>query len=170
MNYKIQQIEGIGAQFGDRLAIAGILTSHDLLEKCSTADRRKEVAMHTGLAESLLTAWKNQAELMRISGIGPEYGQLLEASGIRSIRELSLLSPENVVLLLDRLNVDGRPLRTTPPIVTARKWIEQAVVMSSQSTPRTTDRPAVPEAYASLAQTMLHSAAASHRSVALAKS
>lgn len=157
MTYKIQQIEGIGSQFGDRLAIAGILTSDDLLQKCSTAERRKGVAAHTGLSELQLSTWKNQADLMRISGIGPEYGQWLEASGVRSIRGLSQLSPENVMRLFDRLNTERGTPRAAPPVVTVQKWIDQAKAMrAALSSPTTAHGSTVSESYASLEKTRLY--------------
>ncbi len=157
MTYKIQQIEGIGPHFGDRLAIAGILTSDDLLLKCATADLRTGVATHTGLSELQLETWKNQADLMRVSGIGSEYGQLLEASGIQSVRELSLRSPENVVHLLDRVNTEKQLTRAIPPLITVRKWIDQAKTMTATAARAAVDRSSRPDVQASLATTMLHS-------------
>ena len=35
MGYKIEQIEGIGAVYAEKLQTAGVKTTEDLLEKCA---------------------------------------------------------------------------------------------------------------------------------------
>ena len=44
MGYKIEQIEGIGPAFGEKLATAKIATTDDLLDLCCTPNGRKEIA------------------------------------------------------------------------------------------------------------------------------
>ena len=126
MSYKIEQIEGIGPHFGARLVAAGVQTSDDLLNRTASADARQQLAMATGLSTVQLTTWRHQADLMRISGIGSEYGQLLEAAGIETVRELARREPENIVNLLDRVNEQKQLTRQLPPLKTVSKWVDQA--------------------------------------------
>ncbi len=49
MSYKIEQIEGIGPTFGQKLAAADISTTDHLLDLCCTPKGRKDVAEKTGL-------------------------------------------------------------------------------------------------------------------------
>ncbi len=126
MSYKIEQIEGIGPHFGARLVAAGVQTSDDLLNRTASADARQQLAMATGLSTVQLTTWRHQADLMRISGIGSEYGQLLEAAGIETVRELARREPENIVNLLDRVNEQKQLTRQVPPLKTVSKWVDQA--------------------------------------------
>ncbi len=126
MTYKIEQVEGIGPEFGARLAAAGIHTTDDLLSRTLTMDSRQRLSLTTGLSVLQLTTWRHQADLMRVSGIGSEYGQLLEASGIETVTQLAQREPENVVNLLDRVNSEKHLTRQVPPLKTVSKWIAKA--------------------------------------------
>ena len=44
MAYKIEEIEGIGPKYAEKLQPAKIETTDDLLELCCTADGRKQIA------------------------------------------------------------------------------------------------------------------------------
>ena len=81
MKYKIEEIEGIGPVVGAKLKALGIVDTDKLLERCGARKGRSEVAEETGLDESRLLKWVNAADLMRISGVGEEYSELLEAAG-----------------------------------------------------------------------------------------
>ena len=81
MSYNITDIEGIGPAYAEKLAAANIATTDDLLDKCSTPAGRAAVAAATGMGESTILKWTNMADLMRVSGIGRQYAELLEASG-----------------------------------------------------------------------------------------
>lgn len=126
MTYKIEQIEGIGPHFAERLASAGIHTSNDLLTKCASDEGRRNVEMRTGISVAQLTTWAHQADLMRVSGIGSEFGQLLEAAGIETVKELGMRTPENVVNLLDRVNEEKKLTRAIPALKTVSKWVDRA--------------------------------------------
>ena len=73
MAYKIDEIEGIGAKYAERLQAAGIKTTDDLLKACGSRNGRDDMAGQTGFSASQLLKWANMADLMRISGIGEEY-------------------------------------------------------------------------------------------------
>ncbi len=51
MAYKIEEIEGIGPAYAEKLAAAGITNTDDLLNKCCTPAGRKAVAEATGVGE-----------------------------------------------------------------------------------------------------------------------
>lgn len=126
MTYKIEQVEGIGPESGARLASVGIHTTDDLLARTTTLEDRQRLAYGTGLSMMSVTAWRHQADLMRISGIGSEYGQLLEVAGIESVRELAMRKPENIVNLLDRVNAERKLTRSLPALKLVSRWVEQA--------------------------------------------
>lgn len=106
--YKIEEIEGIGTQFGQQLMSSGVYTAKDLLEKCGTSDKLRQLELATGISAKQLSTWMRQADLMRVSGIGPEFGQLLERSGVESVKELATRKPENITHLLARVNTEKR--------------------------------------------------------------
>ncbi|MDQ2664795.1 MAG: DUF4332 domain-containing protein [Gemmatimonadota bacterium] len=136
MTYKIEQIEGIGVHFAERLAAVGIHTSDDLMARCETMDGRAQLAATTDLPASMLLTWANQADLMRVNGIGTGFGQLLESSGIQSVTELSERKPENVVQLLDIVNEEKQLTRVVPPLKTVKRWVERARRMTGVGSPR----------------------------------
>lgn len=142
MTCKIEQIEGIGPHFAERLATAGIRTSDDLLARCASDEGRRMMEMRTGISNGQLTTWMHQADLMRVNGIGSEFSQLLEASGIETVQELGLRKPENVVHLLDRVNEEKHLTRVVPPLKTVSKWVERARRMEMKSEPQPETRPA----------------------------
>src|SRR5690606_5587850 len=86
---RLTQIEGIGLKFADLLQQAGIDDQAKLLEACSTRKGRDTIAEQTGISHKLILKWTNQADLARISGIGEEYAELLERSGVDSVPELA---------------------------------------------------------------------------------
>ncbi len=137
MTYNIEHIDGIGPREREQLVSVGITTTDDVLAKCSTAESIREMAERTSISELRLQSWKNQADLMRVSGIGTTYGQLLEASGVESVEALSQRVPENIVNLLDRVNTEKRYARSTPPLRTVQQWVERAQTLQESGERKT---------------------------------
>lgn len=126
MSYKIQDIEGIGPSYGEKLASAGIKTTTDMLKQCCDKNGRKKMAEATGLNESMLLKWANQADLMRVSGIGPQYGELLEAAGVDTVKELRTRNADNLATKMAEINNAKKLSRTTPANSVVSDWVEQA--------------------------------------------
>ena len=89
MGYPIEEIEGIGKAYGDKLRAAGIRNTDALLEKCAGPKGRASLAAEIGAAESVVLKWANRADLMRVKGVGEEYSDLLEAAGVDTVPELA---------------------------------------------------------------------------------
>ena len=126
MSYKIQEIEGIGPAYAKKLAIEDIDTTDALLKLCCDRKGRKAVAEKTGLTESQLLKWANMADLMRISGVGEEYSELLEAAGVDTVKELKNRNPENLAAKMTEVNKEKKLTRQVPSEKTVSGWIEQA--------------------------------------------
>ena len=126
MGYKIEEIEGIGAAYGEKLARADISTTDDLLKLCCDARGRKTTAETTGLSEGQLLKWANMADLMRISGIGSEYSELLEAAGVDTVKELRNRNAENLAARIAEVNDSKKLTRAVPSEKVVSGWIEQA--------------------------------------------
>jgi predicted flap endonuclease-1-like 5' DNA nuclease len=124
---KIQDVEGIGTTFGDKLSAAGVSTTDDLLERGATAGGRDRLSEATGISERLLLEWVNHADLMRIDGVGSEYSDLLEAAGVDSCAELAQRNAANLAQTFQELDA-ARPnwIRQIPSEKTVAGWIEQA--------------------------------------------
>lgn len=126
MAYKIDEIEGIGPAYKTKLTAAGINTTDDLLNSCCTAKGRKEMAEKTGVSEKLLLEWSNMADLMRVSGVGKQYAELLEAAGVDTIKELRTRNAENLATKMAEVNASKKLARTTPTASMVAEWVAQA--------------------------------------------
>jgi len=131
MGYKIEQIEGIGPKYGAKLADAGITTTDKLLELCCDKKGRKAVAEKTGFQESQLLKWANMADLMRISGVGEEYSELLEAAGVDTVKELKTRKADNLAAKMAEVNETKKLVRSVPSAATVEKWVEQAKTLEA---------------------------------------
>ena len=126
MVYEIQDIEGIGPTYGDKLREAGIRTTADFLKLCCDPNGRRTVAERTGVSERLILRWVNHADLMRIAGIGPQYAELLEAAGVDTVKELRHRNPDNLTVRLTEINRERRLAGTNPASSMVFAWIEEA--------------------------------------------
>jgi predicted flap endonuclease-1-like 5' DNA nuclease len=85
-SYKISDIEGIGPAFAKKLRAAGVRSVNALLEGGATRQDRKKLSDMTGIDESTILKWVNMADLYRVKGVGSEYSELLEKTGVDTKR------------------------------------------------------------------------------------
>jgi predicted flap endonuclease-1-like 5' DNA nuclease len=130
MAYRIDEIEGIGPSYAKKLAVAKIKTTNDLLKFCKDAKGRASVSSTSGVGESQLLKWTNLADLMRVSGIGSEYSELLEAAGVDTIKELRNRNPQNLAAKMKQVNEAKRLSRVTPGASTVEKWVASAAKLN----------------------------------------
>ncbi len=126
MSDKIEKIEGIGPAFAAKLAEQGIKTTAEYLAKAADAKGRQALAEATGISSSLILRWANQADLMRIRGIGEEFAELLEKSGVDTVKELKMRNARNLTTMMDAENAEKKLVRRVPTLAEVEKWIEQA--------------------------------------------
>ena len=123
---KIEDLEGVGPVYGARLRAAGVQTTDDLLEKAGPAAGRRALAAAADVSPDLLLRWTNHADLYRISGIGSEYADLLEASGVDSCSELAQRNPANLATTMAEANAARALVRRLPTEEVVAGWIDQA--------------------------------------------
>jgi predicted flap endonuclease-1-like 5' DNA nuclease len=124
--YDLEEIEGIGPAFAQKLGVVKIQTTDDLLRLCGDAKSRKEVAAKTGVSEAQLLKWSNLADLMRVSGIGPQFSELLEASGVDTIKELRTRNADNLADKMKEVNAEKNLTNAVPTATVISGWIERA--------------------------------------------
>lgn len=130
MAYKIDEIEGIGAKYAERLQAAGIKTTDDLLSACGSRKGRDDVATQTGCSASQLLKWANMADPMRISGVGKEYSELLEAAGVDTVKELATRNADNLAAKMKEVNEANKLTRAVPAASQVEKWVDQSKTMN----------------------------------------
>lgn len=123
---KVAGIEGIDEMHGEKLQSMGITTVDALLEKGASPAGRKAIADETGMSHALVLRLVNQADLFRIKGIGKEYADLLEASGVDSVPELAQRRAENLHCKMVDVNDAENLVKRLPPESEVEDWIAQA--------------------------------------------
>lgn len=123
---KLSEIEGIGAVYEEKLKAAGIKSIEDLLEKGRTKKDRVNLTEISGVSDKLILEWLNRADLARVKGIGSEYADLLEASGVDTVPELARRSPENLVEKMAQVNEEKKLVRRLPVLSQVESWVAQA--------------------------------------------
>ena len=126
MAYKIIDIEGVGEVYAEKLIAAGITKVEEILEKCAAPAGRKALAEKTGISEKLILKWTNHADLFRINGIGPQFAELLEASGVDTVKELKHRVAENLQKKLEEVNAQKNLCNRVPAVSEVQKMIDQA--------------------------------------------
>ena len=124
---KIVEIEGVGPAYAEKLQAAGVNTTDDLLDKGASPAGRKALEEATGITGKLILEWVNHVDLMRISGVGSEYSDLLEAAGVDSPAELSHRVAANLAAKIDEV-IAAKPniVRRAPSEGMIQGWIDQA--------------------------------------------
>lgn len=126
MSYKIEQIEGIGKEYADKLRNVGIDTTEELLQKCATPKGRNDVAQQTGISEKLILKWTNHADLFRIKGVAGQFAELLEAGGVDTVKELRHRVAENLQPKLVEINDAKNLCNRVPSVTELQKMIDRA--------------------------------------------
>lgn len=126
MAQNIAEIEGIGPVYAEKLAVAGVKTVDDLLEKGATPGGRDELARSSGLDSSRILKWVNMADLFRIKGVGSEYAELLEASGVDTVKELRNRNADNLYAKILEVNEEKKLVRKVPSLNQIEDFVEQA--------------------------------------------
>ena len=64
--------------------------------------------------------------MFRINGVGPQFAELLEASGVDTVTEFALRNPANLEKKMKKVNVEKHHTRRVPSVSELQKMISQA--------------------------------------------
>lgn len=123
---RIEDIEGIGPQYAEKLKATGITSPEKLLEKGATAKGRDELATQTGISSKLILTWVNHADLFRIKGVAGQFSELLEAADVDTVPELAQRNAENLQQALAKTNEEKKLAKSTPSLTQVTTWIAEA--------------------------------------------
>ena len=125
-NYKIEDVEGIGPVFGEKLRAVGITDTDSLLDNTCSPAQRKELAEKTEISPKLILRFANMVDIYRINGIGAQFSELLEAAGVDTVPELAQRNAANLAKALLETNEAKKLTRRTPSEKEVEDWIAQA--------------------------------------------
>jgi predicted flap endonuclease-1-like 5' DNA nuclease len=123
---KIIEVEGIGPVYAAKLDESGVGTTEALLEKGATPKGRAEIAAATGIDVGKVLTWVNHVDLMRLTGVGSEYADLLEAAGVDSPAELAHRNGANLTTTMAEANAARPMVRQLPSESQVERWIDEA--------------------------------------------
>lgn len=134
MSYKITEIESIGPATAAKLNKSEITTVEGLMEKAHSKAGRKTVSEQTGISESQLLTFVNMGDLMRIKGIASEFSELLQASGVDTVKELRNRNAANLAEKLNEVNAVKKLTRRVPTESQLQKFIDSAKTLDPMVT------------------------------------
>ena len=123
---KLTEIEGVGESYAAMLKEAGVGSTDSLLDMGATPKGRKEIAEKSGINEKMILGWVNRVDLFRIKGVGEEYADLLEASGVDTVPELAQRNAENLFTKMEETNSAKNLVRAMPTKDQVSDWVAQA--------------------------------------------
>ncbi|MCE9647274.1 MAG: DUF4332 domain-containing protein [Chloroflexi bacterium] len=122
----IMDIEGIGAAYAAKLRKAGVRSTSALLKMGGTKKGRQELAKATGFSAGTILEWVNRADLFRVSGIGAQYSDLLEAAGVDTVVELANRKPEALHESMAKVNAKKNLVNQMPGLSNVKAWVKSA--------------------------------------------
>lgn len=126
MAKSIESIEGIGPAYGAKLREIGCSSPSKLLADGATRSGRDKIAKASGISSSIILRCVNMADLFRIKGVASQYAELLEASGVDTVKELKNRNAANLAVKMLETNKEKRLTRSVPSEKMISGWIEQA--------------------------------------------
>lgn len=123
---RLDSIEGIGPVYAEELRKGGIGSVAALLKMGATKNGRAEMAKATGLSEDRILEWVNRADLLRVKGVGGQYSDLLEQSGVDTVAELAQRNPKNLLATLVETNERCHLVQKLPTEGQVKGWIKNA--------------------------------------------
>lgn len=123
---QLEKVEGIAGVYAAKLRAAGVTSTDALLKMGMTPKGRQEIEEKSGIAHKLILKWVKQCDLYRIKGVGAEYAELLEASGVDTVPELAQRKAEHLRPRMAGANAKKRCVRQLPTVTAVDRWIKHA--------------------------------------------
>jgi len=125
-DYDIEEIEGIGKGYAERLRKIEIATTLQLLDKASNPAIITQIANQINKKEKLVQSWISMADLIRVSGIRGKFAELIAATGVKSVQQLAMQKGSELTKKMADINARENRNRTTPSIDMVTVWIAAA--------------------------------------------
>ena len=125
----IEDIEGIGTGFGKRLRADGIKTTERLLELCTSDEGVQRICRCVDLDENTVRNWGTMADLMRISGLGGQWSELLWRCDVRSVQDLAGCDAATLVAKMAEVNETEHRVAELPGEHRVSKFIAEAATL-----------------------------------------
>lgn len=132
MSKRVQEIQGIGPKYAEKLKQEGIQTIENLLEVGGSKPGRKVLASKTAISEKYILNWVNICDLFRIKGVAGHFAELLEGVGIDTVSKLCTRNAGSLANKMMELNNEKHLCKVAPNPAMVAKWIKQAKELDSK--------------------------------------
>ena len=122
----VQTVQGIGPARVAALAAIGITTRQELLKRRRDAGRPRRVAEQSQISEKLIAGWVSAVDLPRVTGVGPQSAELLEAAGVATVGDLAQQDAASLHEKLVAVNASRKLVSVVPGVSQIEKAIETA--------------------------------------------
>jgi predicted flap endonuclease-1-like 5' DNA nuclease len=126
MTTAVKDLRGATEDIVAKLKEKGISDNETLLAAAAAPAQRKELAALCACSAKDILEIANRADLARIKGVSGVYSDLLEKSGVDTVKELATRRPDNLHAKIVDTN-DAEKLTERPPTIAAvEDWVRQA--------------------------------------------
>lgn len=127
MAYPLSSLPWIDPPDRARLLALGLRTTRQLLRASATPAQRVGLEARTGISAERILVWTHRADLLRLTGLGPVYVQLLARAGLGRLADLAAWSdPRRLALRLQRVCARAAAAGTAPGVAVVHRWLSQA--------------------------------------------
>ena len=126
LDFKTKEFVALGIAVAMRCEACIVLHCDALLKAGASPKGRKALAEKTGLSAHQILEWTNRCDLMRVRGVGEEYSDLLEASGVDTVKELRNRNAANLTKKMEEVNAAKKLVRRVPALSMVERWVAHA--------------------------------------------
>ena len=88
-SYDVEEVEGIGTNYGKKLRDLGINTTEQLLGQTYDMEGRIRIAENIGIEDFVILKWASMCDLMRVQGVAGQLSEQIVNARIYSVQDLS---------------------------------------------------------------------------------
>lgn len=138
-DYPVNEIKGIFPEQISKLKKLDIKTTLQLIDKASTPQKRKSLAIKSGIPEIMIYRLVNQADLLRIDGVEPNEAYLLETIGLSTIKLLERRNDQDInnAIKNKKSLLYSKQIIILPEDKKIKKWVEQLKLIEKLVIPNT---------------------------------
>jgi predicted flap endonuclease-1-like 5' DNA nuclease len=122
----ISKLRGLPYELETELQKRGIRTSDDFLEVARTPAGRRALADDLNVEAHIILELANRADLARVKGIGGVFSDLLEQTGVDTVKELAKRRPDNLYTKLVEINAHKKLAGRAPTRNAVAAWVAHA--------------------------------------------
>jgi len=123
---KLIEMEKVDPVLIEKLRRIGIISVEGLLRAGATRADRLSICVRSATTRGTVDALVQEADLIRITGVGPAFAHLLRRAGVHSVGELALADTTTLVDALFEANLVLELLAHLPSDRQVSAWIWQA--------------------------------------------